>query len=835
LSSYVLGIRLGGGAFGQVFAATHKDIPDAQFAIKFVLESTYDAEDQVLRNLNHPNIVPCIDSFLVNDVPDIVLLGAGKGKLTGSRSRYCYVLPLCTLGDLTDMAGRCEGGKLGPERIVWRVLLHLARGLDYLHDNNIIHSDIKPQNVLCSQGEGFMLSDFGTARTAPGVIRLETITGTVSFMPSESAYAPFTASAAADMWSLGATLWSLLTGNSSFVFPSWASRDAARALVKSAAEKERVRIAAMKPQEVSNELTKLKIPHSTHSEIVDAVTCRLDLDKTLVDALFKDVPSSGTSTAEARAAILPEILAVARAGASWIPPPLSDSTSLELRNLVSSMLSWDPAARPTPQDILLHPKVQEASALLQALDSPAVPTTANAVKRAQDVAHVLTLSGTKTLSHVELNNLIAAFKGIAPFGARNSTQIVPPGLISRRQFCLILQATELTGLLSEDLICILEVGHYNFVSWKDLVAGMATLAKQSGGDRDEHLRVGFKAFDVSGPEHSLNRFEIEELLAVFNVGAPTLGMGIESEGSTSSFLPSFPLRASSSGAGASDDTQNRNSNNALIQELFKNFDADGNGVVSKEEFDAALANTKSCLICRLDVNKRDYGMHVNDCRARIYREQAGALHIEPAVAALFEPTSHLGGKRVDTVLIPLPSDNAVQVFPRIFLGNQWAATGGSFLRSNKVRGIVNVAEREAPILPQEQRDALGILEVRSEDILDVSDMDYTRQISHASDHIRDVLAALESDGSSVLVHCVQGISRSPTVVIAYLIRHGGLTLLEAATLVRQKRWQAMPNIAFWRSLRLIEIEAKGVSTITEDALKLHWSVVVDGRKSDHME
>jgi serine/threonine protein kinase len=83
------------------------------------------------------------------------------------------------------MAGRCEGGKLGPERIVWRVLLHLARGLDYLHDNNIIHSDIKPQNVLCSQGEGFMLSDFGTARTAPGVIRLETITGTVSFMPLE--------------------------------------------------------------------------------------------------------------------------------------------------------------------------------------------------------------------------------------------------------------------------------------------------------------------------------------------------------------------------------------------------------------------------------------------------------------------------------------------------------------------------------------------------------------------------------------------------------------------------------------------------------------------------
>ena len=74
---------------------------------------------------------------------------------------------------------------------------------------------------------------------------------------------------------------------------------------------------------------------------------------------------------------------------------------------------------------------------------------------------------------------------------------------------------------------------------------------------------------------------------------------------------------------------------------------------------------------------------------------------------------------------------------------------------------------------------------------------------------------------------MQGVSRSATVVTAYLVRHAGLTLLEAATLVRKARWQAMPNINFWRCLRQIEMDARGgASTMPAEAVELlHWSVI----------
>ena len=52
---------------------------------------------------------------------------------------------------------------------------------------------------------------------------------------------------------------------------------------------------------------------------------------------------------------------------------------------------------------------------------------------------------------------------------------------------------------------------------------------------------------------------------------------------------------------------------------------------------------------------------------------------------------------------------------------------------------------------------------------------------------------MRAAGRTVYVHCSIGINRSPTVVIAWLVRHGGLSLDEAWQLVRERRPQVMPN------------------------------------------
>lgn len=77
-------------------------------------------------------------------------------------------------------------------------------------------------------------------------------------------------------------------------------------------------------------------------------------------------------------------------------------------------------------------------------------------------------------------------------------------------------------------------------------------------------------------------------------------------------------------------------------------------------------------------------------------------------------------------------------------------------------------------------------------------------------------------GGAVLVHCQAGISRSASVTIAYLVMHRGMTLLDAALLVRRRRSVAYPNAGFWHHLRWIEGEVRGgVTTVSAEDLKRH--------------
>lgn len=148
------------------------------------------------------------------------------------------------------------------------------------------------------------------------------------------------------------------------------------------------------------------------------------------------------------------------------------------------------------------------------------------------------------------------------------------------------------------------------------------------------------------------------------------------------------------------------------------------------------------------------------------------------------------------MLVEASSARPSEVAPRLFLGGVLASREPRLLRSLGISHVVN-ATASLPMVERSGGASFRTIRVPVDDALDA---DIAAHFDRSSDFIAN---ALGDANCSCLVHCQQGVSRSATLVIAYLMRENGWPCARAIETVKRSRF-IMPNLAFMTQLHRYE-------------------------------
>jgi serine/threonine protein kinase len=198
---YVLLRQLGRGGFSEVWLA-HDNYMDLDVAIKIYapeqgMDQTSIAEFRHeikgVFNLNQSNLLRPQYLGVCDNMPYLVL-------------------SYCSAGSITREIGRMT------EQQIWKLIHDVASGLTYLHNKDIVHQDIKPDNILVDNNGNYVITDFGISviarRTLSKSVKYNTYndSGTLAYMGPERFSKQPAPIKASDIWSFGAMIFEIITG-----------------------------------------------------------------------------------------------------------------------------------------------------------------------------------------------------------------------------------------------------------------------------------------------------------------------------------------------------------------------------------------------------------------------------------------------------------------------------------------------------------------------------------------------------------------------------------------------------------------------------------------------
>ena len=265
-SRYDIKMLIGDGGMANVYLAYDRTLKrhvaikmlryelskDERFIKRFKRESA-----QVI-NLDHPNIVHVYTVGDYKQQPFIVMEYV-KGK---------------TLKDYLR-----EHGALEPQTVI-HIMTQLAEGVLYAHQNNIIHRDLKSQNIMITDDQVVKITDFGIALSSneADMTQTNTIMGSVHYLAPELARGNL-ATERSDIYALGIILYELLTGDVPFKGEGAVN----------------IALQHLEAEMPSIKLVKEELPNSLDN-IISRCTCKLPSDRYhSVDELLIDLNSALTT------------------------------------------------------------------------------------------------------------------------------------------------------------------------------------------------------------------------------------------------------------------------------------------------------------------------------------------------------------------------------------------------------------------------------------------------------------------------------------------------------------------------------------------------------------